>query len=199
MPAARGLARAAMRLDAPVMRTILDGAIAGQGVVAAWNDVAVPVLIGIGDRFQATQRFVEVEHLISRCVTEALGAVPRPVGTPPRVLLAAADEEQHTLALEALAAALAERGVPTRLLGGRVPPRALHDAVTRTGPAVVLLWSQVAATGDPTQLTRLAAHPHPPLLLAAAGPGWPEPRLPAGVAHLTTLVSAVDLLQAAVS
>jgi len=164
-PAARGLARAAMRLDASTMRAILEDEVATRGVIAAWDDVAVPVLIGIGERHQATQRFVEVEHLISRCVSEVLGAVPRPQGSSPsRVLLAAADEEQHTLPLEALAAALAEAGVPTRMLGGRVPVQALDDAITRTGPAVVVLWSQIGETGDPAQLARVIARPHPPLL-----------------------------------
>ncbi|WP_433372970.1 MerR family transcriptional regulator [Actinoplanes sp. CA-142083] len=197
VPAARGLARAAMRLDAPVMRTILERAVADWGVVPAWDDVAVPVLVGIGERYQATQRFVEVEHLISRCVSEVLGAVPRPrPSSPVRVLLAAADEEQHTLPLEALAAALAQNGVPTRMLGGRVPPLALDDAITRTGPAVVVLWSQIADTGDPAQLTRVLSHPHPPLLVAAGGPGW-RPTLPAGVAQLTTLAEAANLVSAA--
>jgi hypothetical protein len=195
-PAARGLARAAMRLDAPTMRAILEDEVVQHGVIPAWDDVAVPVLAGIGERYQATQRFVEVEHLISRCVSEVLGAVRRPASTP-RVLLAAADEEQHTLPLEALAAALAQAGVASRLLGGRVPPRALEDAVTRTGPTAVVLWSHTASTGDAGQLARVIEHPHPPLLLAAGGPGWPAV-LPAGVAHLTTLRSAVSLVQAAV-
>ncbi len=184
-----------MRLDAAAMRTIFEGVVAERGVIAAWDEVAVPVLVGIGERFQATQRFVEVEHLISRCVSEVLGAVPRPA-SPPRVLLAAADEEQHTLPLEALAAALAQGGVATRLLGARVPARALDDAVTRTGPAVVVLWSQMAGTGDPAQLARVAAHSHPPLLLAAGGPGWPAV-LPSGVAQLTELAEAAELVQAA--
>lgn len=197
VPAARGLARAAMRLDAAAMCDILEMVVDDRGVVAAWTDVAMPVLIGIGDRYQATQRFVEVEHLLSRCVTEVLGAVPRPPrADPPRVLLAATDEEQHTLALEALAAALAEAGVPARLLGGRVPPRALADAIARTGPAVVILWSQTPATGDPAQLIRISGPPRPPLLLAAAGPGWPH-SLPHGVAHLATLADAVTLVRSA--
>ena len=196
-PAARGLARAAMRLDAPVMRAIFEDEVAERGVIAAWDDVAVPVLIGIGERYQATQRFVEVEHLISRCVSEVLGAVPRP-GSAARVLLAAADEEQHTLPLEALAAALAQAGVASRLLGARVPARALEDAVTRTGPMAVVLWSHTAGTGDAGQLARVGEHPHRPLLLAAGGPGWPAV-LPAGVAQLTTLGKAVSLVQGAVA
>ena len=74
-------------------------------------------------------------------------------------------------------------------------PRALADAITRIGPAAVVLWSQIPDTGDPTQLTRVAAHPHLPMLLAAAGPGWPAD-LPTGVSRLTTLPEAVALLSA---
>ena len=198
VPAARGLARAAMHLDGPAMRDILETVISERGVVDAWTDVMMPVLIGIGERYQSTRRFVEVEHLVSRSITEVLGAVPRPSGAlTPRVLLAAADEEQHTLPLEALAAALAEAGVPSRLLGARVPPSALADAIARTGPDIVVLWSQTSSTGDATQLTRTAAADHPPLMTAAAGPGWPA-ELPDGVSRLTTLTEAVDLVAASV-
>jgi MerR family transcriptional regulator, light-induced transcriptional regulator len=198
VPAARGLARAAMRLDAGLMRDILAAAVVETGVIATWNEVALPVLVGIGERYEATRRFIEVEHLVSRCVTEVLGSVPRPpTATAPRVLLAAVDEEQHTLPLEALAAALAEEGIPTRLLGPRVPPQALADAITRTGPTVVVLWSSIPHSGNAAQLNRVTNHPHPPLLLAAAGPGWNPAELPEGVAHLTALIPAIDLLRTA--
>jgi DNA-binding transcriptional MerR regulator len=192
-PAARGLARAAMRLDSASMRDILEMVTAERGVMGAWNDVILPVLIGIGERYEATKRFIEVEHLVSRSVTEVLGSVPRP-GTNARVLLAAADEEQHTLPLEALAAALAEAEVPTRLLGARVPPSALAEAINRTGPAVVVLWSQLPGTADVSQLVRLTEHPHRPLIIAAAGPGWPED-LPDGVVRLTSLEHAVETIR----
>jgi methanogenic corrinoid protein MtbC1 len=197
-PAARGLARAAMRLDAPAMRYILESAVTHRGVISTWNKVMMPVLIGIGERYEATERFVEVEHLLSRSITEALSTVPRPHrDLTPRVLLAAADEEQHTLPLEALAAALAENGVPSRLLGARVPPRALLDAVDRTGPAVVVLWSQLPGTGDVTQLENLLYRPHPPLVVAAAGPGWPIADLPPTVTPLSGLAEGVRVVSAA--
>ncbi|HEU0088163.1 MAG TPA: B12-binding domain-containing protein, partial [Pseudonocardiaceae bacterium] len=196
--AARGLARAAMRMDAPAQRDILEMTLSDLGVVEAWDQVILPVLIGIGERYESTRRFVEVEHLISRSVTEALAAVPRPPSDQiPRVLLAAADEEQHTLPLEALAAALAEIGVPCRLLGARVPPQALGDAMARTGPAAVVVWSSTARTADPEQVRRLVAGPHPPLLVAAAGPGWAQRDLPPGVPQLTSLTEAVRIVSAA--
>jgi hypothetical protein len=197
-PAARGLARAAMRLDSPALRDILEMTVTDRGVVAAWEEVIMPVLIGIGERVAATERFVEVEHLISRGITEVLGSVARPPSLlVPRVLLAAADEEQHTLPLEALAAALAQEGVPSRLLGARVPPRALGDAVARTGPAAVVLWSQVPGTGSPEQWVRLLTGPHRPLLAGAAGPGWPAGDLPEDVTVLSSLPEAVRLVSIA--
>lgn len=197
-PAARGLARAAMRLDAPAMRHILDSAVAGRGVIATWDSVMTPVLIGIGERYEATNRFIEVEHLLSRSITEVLSAVARPPqDVTPKALLAAAEEEQHTLPLEALAAALAEAGLASRLLGARMPSQALIDAVERTGPVVVVLWSQLPSTGEVAQLERLLALTPPPLVVAAAGPGWPIPDLPPAVTTFRGLADAFRVVAAA--
>jgi hypothetical protein len=199
-PAARGLARAAMHMDAPALRDIIEVSIAGHGVVRAWEDVMLPVLVGIGERYQATLKFIEVEHLLSRSVTEALSTVVRPPPSKlPRVLLTTADEEQHTLPLEALAAALAELGVPTRLLGARVPPNALNDAVARTGPVMVVVWSQTLETADTAQLTKLLSGPKRPLMVAAAGPGWTKQSLPEEVLLLGSLSEAVQVIGAAAS
>jgi hypothetical protein len=196
-PVARGLARAAMRLDGQALRDIIAATIAERGVVRTWEEAVLPVLVGIGERYAASMRYIEVEHLVSRSVTEALSTVDRRVRTPPRVLLAAADEEQHTLPLEALAAALAEEGVPVRMLGARVPPSALRDAVARTGPAVVVLWSQLPGTGDPEQLACLLTGPHRPMMVAAAGPGWWGKDIPDEVVLLTALPDAVRVIATA--
>jgi hypothetical protein len=187
-----------VRLDAPALRDILGLTVAGRGVIGAWDEVILPVLIGIGEHYAATSKFIEVEHLISRSVTEALSAVARPPGTElPRVLLAAADEEQHTLPLEALAAALAEAGIPSRLLGARVPLEALTATVARTGPSAVVIWSQLPPTGNPAQLTHVLAGPHRPLLVAAAGPGWPKDEIPPDALPLGSLSEAVAAVSAA--
>ncbi|MFC0507422.1 MerR family transcriptional regulator [Micromonospora costi] len=194
-PAARGLARAAMRLDSAAIGETIARTLADQGVVATWDGLIRPVLAGIGERHAATSGLVEVEHLMSRCVSEALAAVSRsaPPGGPQRILLSCADEEQHTLPLEALAAALAEVGVGYRMLGARVPLPALLEAVDRTGPAAVVLWSHTPATADPAQLSALLAARRRPLLVLAAGPGWSPSALPAGVTHPTRLAETVGL------
>jgi hypothetical protein len=193
-PAARGIASAAMRLDMPTVRERIAAQVSTRGVVGAWTEVLVPVLIGIGKRHAATNRFVEVEHLLSRCIGEVLGTVGRPVA-PAHILLACADEEQHSLPLEAMAAALAEQGVSCRLLGARVPTGSLLEAVRRTGPAVVVIWSHSTATGDPAQLRALQELPARPAIIVAAGPGWTSP--PPGILTPATLADAMSIALAA--
>lgn len=194
-PAARGLARAAMRLDAEVISDTISHALATDGVVATWEGLLRPVLAGIGERHVATAGLIDVEHLVSRCVSEAFAAVARSgrATGPARILLSCADEEQHTLPLEALAAALAEAGVTYRMLGARVPAAALVEAVNRTGPAAVVVWSHTRPTADPAQLSALLAVPRRPLLVLAAGPGWRADTLPAGVVRPVDLAEAVSL------
>jgi DNA-binding transcriptional MerR regulator len=199
-PAARGLGRTAMRLDILGVRQLIGEAVAERGVVEAWDEVIRPVLAAIGERAGATGDLVEVEHLLSGCVSATFAALPRPArGAPVRLLLACADEEQHSLPIEALAAALTVRGVPARVLGARVPPRALRAAVRRTGPAAVMIWAQVPGTARPGQLTDLlSGHGRPPLV-AAGGPGWDRTTLPFGVVAPASLQEAVELFAAAAS
>ncbi|GIH13388.1 MerR family transcriptional regulator [Rugosimonospora africana] len=196
-PAARGLSRAALRLDAAAVAGLLNEQLTATGVVRAWEDVVVPVLRGIGARHASTGAMVEVEHLLSACVSAALAGIPRPEPSgPPRVLLGCADEEMHSLPIEALAAGLAEAGLAVRQLGARVPPRALRDAARRTGPAAVGLWAHAARYAVPAQLLDLAELPDPPTLLLAVGPGWDEVRLPPSVSRPRTLSEAVAILTA---
>jgi hypothetical protein len=184
-------------MDAPALRRELDAHLATRGVVGAWEAVIAPVLIGVGTRHQATGRLVEVEHLLSGAVAAALTAVPAAprVGVEP-VLLACTDEEQHSLPLLALAAALGTAGVPVQMLGARVPPTALYAAVRRTGPAAVALWSHTAGTADVPTVDGLAGLPRPPRWVGALGPGWTD-ALPPWVNRPTTLSDAVASLTAA--
>ncbi|MFI5913727.1 MerR family transcriptional regulator [Dactylosporangium sp. NPDC051541] len=198
--AVRGLNRAAMRLDAPAVRQRIAEAVRELGVIAAWDGILRPVLAGIGERYAATGELVEVEHLVSGCISAVFGAVPRPpAGVPPRILLACADDEQHSLPIEAVAAALAADGVPARSLGARVPPEALAAAVRRTGPVAVLVWSQIRATGGPEQLASILAERARPLVVAAGGPGWDRPSVPAGVALPDSLSDALVALTSALT
>ncbi|MFC5182462.1 MerR family transcriptional regulator [Actinomadura harenae] len=195
---ARGLARAAMALDATAMTATARAALAQDGVVAAWNGVFVPVLDGIGRKHAASGSHVEVEHLLSavlvQCLTETTlsdGARPRLAGRP--VLLACAPEEQHSLPVYALAAALEEAGIAATVLGARVPSAALTAAIERIGPRAVFVWSQTSDTGDPSWLADLP-RTRPPLRTVIGGPGWARGRVPDGVRLVASLPEAVGAL-----
>ncbi|MGW6706463.1 MerR family transcriptional regulator [Streptomyces sp. NPDC054956] len=180
-PECRGLARAAVRLDAPAVEELLAAALEGLGLLTAWEEVIAPTLHAVGRKWaSAGERYVEVEHLLSWQVSSALHRIrpaPEPLPGPP-VLLACAPGEQHSLPLEALTAALGERALPVRMFGAALPPGALHEAVRRTGPRAVVLWAQSRTTADASLAASVAgiewgprgARGHSALLLA--GPGW---------------------------
>jgi transposase-like protein len=174
-PEARGLARAAMALDAQACTGLLAGSLERRGVLVTWQEMVLPVLGGVGDRWRATGRGVEIEHLLTECVEDSLREVSRHISHPRRtapVLLAAPAMEAHDLPLHALAAALAENSVPVRMFGAGVPMTAVADAVSRVGAAVVFLWAQGAAQRlDPASLSVIPElRPRP--LLVLGGPGW---------------------------
>jgi hypothetical protein len=198
-PEVRGLARAAMTLDAAAAWTAVDLAVRRYGVVAAWDGLLRPVLAAIGTRWETTGTGVEVEHLLTETaigVLRAGGRAPEPVNGRP-VLLACAPGEQHCLPLSALAAALAEHRIGVRLLGGGLPAAALAAAVRRTGAAVVLVFAQLTGAGEPAVLRALPTL-RPRVTVLAAGAGWTEP-LPDPVRHVADLRSAVDAVRTAVS
>jgi MerR family transcriptional regulator, light-induced transcriptional regulator len=204
-PECRGLARAAVRLDSAEVARMLRAVVDELGPVTAWTEVMMPALSAAGRKWAADgERYVEVEHLLSWHVSNALRRVadrPGTVREGPPVLLAGMPAELHTLPLEAVAAALAERGLPFLMFGPAVPPQALLEAVRRTGPAAVMLWSQARQTADRALARRAAetawggrgSRTRPVVL--AAGPGWAGASSPQGALRPGDLRRAVDLLE----
>jgi hypothetical protein len=191
------LVAAARRLDSRACHAIVAHAVRTVGVVTAWDDLCRPALCDVADAHAAhggDASCVPREHVLSWAITAALHhVVPAgPVDGRPTVMLACADTEQHTLPLEALAAALAERQVPVRMLGAAVPVASLVEAVRAVTPHVVVLWAQRPETARPEALARLRRLPAHPL---TAGPGWP-PRRRGGAAHVDSLGSALAALSA---
>ncbi|MFL1377371.1 MerR family transcriptional regulator [Nocardiopsis protaetiae] len=200
-PALQGVARAAMRLDADLVEQLVGRALRTEGVVAAWEDLAMPLLYGMGRKWEDTRRYVEVEHLLSWCVSSALRRVPAPGVPSPSgvrpVVLACGPEEMHSLPVEALAAALRERGLPHLVLGGCTPVDATERTVRRTAPRAVVLWSHVGGAGDVAALRAAAgAAADSPQAVAVytAGAGWRSLSERAGGGHLGSLSEAVRTL-----
>ena len=194
LPRARGLARAALALDAVSIKSTMRQALEEYGVVEAWSQVAAPVLVAIGERSALTGTGIELEHLLSTQLQAVFDARAGELSAPLNgrtVVLACADGDLHSLPLHVLAAALAELGVGSTMLGPRTPPSALAAAMSRVGPAALVVWSQTNDTGDPAQLKGLPTlRPSP--LIVAAGPGWRD--IPRGVELVTDLSVAIGML-----
>ncbi|MCP8710699.1 MerR family transcriptional regulator [Streptomyces sp. AC04842] len=200
----KGIARAALRLDAATLDRLLLDAIREHGLVAAWTEVIVPTLQAVGRKWESSgERYVEVEHFLSWHVSGALRrAAPDTVPGRPgaTVVLACAPGENHTLALEVLSAALAERGIPVRMFGGALPVESLIAAVRRTGPAAVGLWAQSRTTASRPLAAHVAsmewgvrgARRSPSVL--TLGPGWSGRPTP-GTARPHGLADAVTALE----
>jgi DNA-binding transcriptional MerR regulator len=191
---ARGLGRAALALDSAAVSDLLAESVRGDGVETTWDEVVRPVLGAVGSRWADTATGVEVEHLVTACVSAVFGALlgdPGQVGRDVRpVLLAAAPGEQHTLPILALAAALRAHGVAHRYLGADLPSDALAAAARRTAPAAVVLWSLRPETADPRMLSTMP-RTRPRYRMFAAGPGWAGAALPQRTGRLNSLRAAV--------
>lgn len=164
------LLNAAYALDTVAAARIIDDLLRLRGVPATWDDVIVPAYAGIEARQSAEGGCIDVEHALSWIVTRAMQA--RPVGgSGPPAVLACPEGEYHTLALEALRAALGELGRSALMLGASVPTSALLDALGhQDGSATVVLWSHAPGTADVAAVRDVLATGSAVLL---AGAGWP--------------------------
>jgi len=166
--------RAAKILDKSFIETVLRKDIAEHGVIASWTEVVVPLLVIVGDEWERTGAGIEVEHMLSevlkRIMREGVPEIKKPKNAQP-VLLAAVGEEVHCLALHALAAALAERGIESFFLGARTPLEAIDAMVRRSAPPAIFLWAQLKHNGDEKFFREIPAiRPTPRIILG--GPGW---------------------------
>ncbi|MET7366328.1 MerR family transcriptional regulator [Streptomyces sp. NPDC005566] len=203
----KGVARAALRLDATTLDELLRAAIEEHGLVSAWTEVITPTLQAVGRKWESSgERYVEVEHFLSWHVSSALRRYAPPVVADrpgATTVLACVPAENHTLPLEVLAAALAERGLAVRMFGGALPVESLVSAVGRTGPAAVGLWAQSRATASGPLAQYVAAMEwgvrgarRQPVVLTL-GPGWAGQTVP-GLPHPPGLAEAVTTVESVV-
>ncbi|WP_049573493.1 MerR family transcriptional regulator [Nocardiopsis sp. SBT366] len=202
-PTLQGVARAAMRMDSDLVEHLLQAAVERNGTVATWEDLAMPLLYGMGRRWEDTQRYVEVEHLLSWSVSSVLRRVPAPPSAPgPHVrpvVLACVPHEMHSLPVEALAASLREAGLAHRVLGPCTPTDATVRTVARIGPRAVVLWCHTSGEHDAETLVataRATVRAPERTALYTAGPGWRDAgdALRFADGHLGSLAEGVRML-----
>ncbi|GAA4659752.1 MULTISPECIES: MerR family transcriptional regulator [Amycolatopsis] len=186
------LVTSARALDSGRCLRVIEQAVARQGVVETWERLCRPALVTLDGDQRHDPDVVDTEHVLSWAVSAALHRVPRPAERADRrpVLLACTEGEYHSLALEALSAALAERELPVRMLGAATPPRSLDHAVAAARPLAVVLWSHQQETASSAAVAALRRHRVRRLI---AGPGWPA-RRPAGTEFLGSLKEALLML-----
>ncbi|MEU6730715.1 MerR family transcriptional regulator [Nonomuraea wenchangensis] len=190
------LVRAAFVLDSHAVTRLLESSLAAHGVRPTWERLVLPAFDAVCRRQDDSGAGIDVEHLLSDRILAALhGHALRQAAPAGRrsVLLACAEDEQHTLPVHALSAALAEEGVETRVLGARTPYAALAHAMRRLHPAAVFVWSQQELTGATAPLAALPRL-RPAARLIVGGRGWRE-ALPEGVIRVDTFREALSQIR----
>ena len=198
-PGARGLARAARALDTRACADIVAESVERRGVIWTWDNLLIPVLTAVGQQWQETGRGIDVEHALSESIQTAFTKVAADIVAPVNdraVIVASAPEDQHSIPLHAVAAALAERSIVSRVLGSKLPTAALQQAVGRIGPAAVFLWAQIPGTADAMEATRIPVM-RPGAAIILGGSGW-FGQMPPGAVHVHSLSDATAHIARAV-
>lgn len=194
----RSLNRASSNLDASGCDQVISNSVQSHGVVWTWEQVLQPVLVSLGQKWAETGQGVEQEHLLAESIIgqfrNMATQVTEPENTRP-VLLACAPYELHTIPIFAIAAALAEQNIASRILGARMPAEALANAVKKLGPSAIVVWSQTPGTADVSIWDSIAPM-RPGHLRICVGPGW-QTALPEDVTKPKDFTSALVALAAA--
>ncbi|MCX4098166.1 MerR family transcriptional regulator [Nocardia sp. alder85J] len=186
------LLSAAFALDSDAVTGLLTAHLRAHGVVATWDELCRPAFAEIVAEQERGTGCIDVEHLLSWCIAATLQqGYPSPAARA-TALLACTSGETHSLPLEVLRSALAERGVAVLMLGANVPTAALRDALGRTpAPAMVVLWSQQESTA---LVSAVRACTDAGARVLVGGPGWSTALLPDDVRPLPSLTDAVTEL-----
>ncbi len=194
-----GIKKALQAFDIAFVEETLRSELAEHGVEMAWHEIIVPTLIEIGEDWEASGQGIEIEHAFSETLKKVLrersAACESPVNGHP-VVIAAVGEEQHSLPLHALEAALCELGIKTHFLGARTPLEAISATVTRLAPPAVFLWALLPHNANAEYFTNLPQiRPAPRIILG--GPGWEAVDCSDAI-HVVGLGNACEEIQRAV-
>lgn len=168
------LLRAANSLDKDLLEAGLRGHLEKNSIEKTWQDVMCPLLVTVGEEWKKSGEGIEVEHLLSdlilRILFSRISTDQENINSRP-ILIACIGEETHSLAVTALAAALAERKISFQFLGARTPQSALNEVVRRSAPPAIFMWAQLKKHADPSFVSDLPKlRPKPRVIVG--GPGW---------------------------
>jgi DNA-binding transcriptional MerR regulator len=165
------LMAATHRLDTQGVHDALQRSRQTHGLVVTLEQVVLPVLQEVGRQWAEGSCDVAHEHLLAGAVQNWLAAQrAEPTERRGPVVLACGPQDQHTLALEALAVLLADQGFDCRYLGARTPVASLVLAAQRPPARSVVVVSSLDASraAAVTALEAVAALPVPLFYAGAA-------------------------------
>jgi MerR family transcriptional regulator, light-induced transcriptional regulator len=131
------------RLDEEAANTALDRLFSAYTVETVLQDVVLPYLHRLGDRWEAGEVSVAQEHFASNLLRGRLLGLAQGwgQGQGPLAILACLPGEHHELGLLAFGVALRRRGWRITYLGTDSPIDAAADTARSLAPAVVVLLS----------------------------------------------------------
>lgn len=192
----------AARLDGGRLSRLLAAVVLEHGVIEAWDVYLRPALRHVAEAGADGTIGIDAEHLVSDTLATELRAYVRAWPDLDRkhagVLLATVEDDPHSLAVVALQAALAGRGVACHSFGARLPAGALANVIASIHPAVVFLWSDATKPAD-DHVWQVASAARADALVVLGGAGWPSPMFheePSRVARPTSLADMVEVVLA---
>lgn len=135
------------RFDADMIEAAVRHAMFLGPGTTLFERVYGPVLLEVGDRWQAGLLSEGQEHLVSEIINSALHEilrVVRPANPGKTVVLACFAEDEHSLPVLGLALQLAEWNMRAVVLGSRTSAAALRHAVAELRPDAVGLSTTIA-------------------------------------------------------
>lgn len=189
---------AAREYDAGTLRTLFTECFDRSDIPTAWTQNVVPALRRVGEEWAAGELGVGGEHLVSESLQTALRARANVnLGSGPAhrtVLLASAENDQHSLPLLALEASLADEGVLCHTLGARTPAATIAGVMARVDPAAVFLWASMGRSVNDS-LSRVITTASERATVVLGGPGWKGVDI-GGASRCHSLAEAVEAIRA---
>jgi DNA-binding transcriptional MerR regulator/methylmalonyl-CoA mutase cobalamin-binding subunit len=187
-PAIEPILEAVARLDAATAERLLGAQLAALGGARFVRQVASPVLVELGTRWERGKLCVASEHLASSILRNLLGAVVRTTAagarTPP-IVFTTPPGERHELGALMAAVAAADAGGHPVFLGPDLPVEEVALAVQALDAAAVAVGVCRHNGGElEASIHRLRETLPDSVEIWVGGPGAAELDLPPGVAYL---------------
>jgi MerR family transcriptional regulator, light-induced transcriptional regulator len=137
--------------DVDLVRRLLEQGVAGLGPRRFLREIAQPLLVEIGDGWQAGEIALRQEHIASHLLTTQLRVLLASTASrpgPPRVLLTTLPGEHHALPLDMVALYLKHSGATPLSLGVNTPIPDIASAAMALSADVVGVSIGEAADAD---------------------------------------------------